>query len=88
MAFPFVNWDRYVDSEKAITIFGWIKRDDNYKDFVIIEFSKEDYEVNIWATSSAKHSETMGKILLPDSKHNECKRVEHNFNVKNCVKIK
>ncbi len=88
MALPFVNWDRYVDSGDAITIFGWIKRNDDYKDFAIIEFSTDDYEVNVWATSSKEHSESMGKIFQPDSKHNVCQRVEHKFNVKNCIRLK
>ncbi len=91
MALPYVNWDRYVDSENHITIFGWIDRKkDNYKDFVYIEFGKPDYKINIFGTSSKKYSEAIHKVIFPDEdiEHNDCERVEHKFNIKNCIKLR
>ncbi|KKN48611.1 hypothetical protein LCGC14_0651100 [marine sediment metagenome] len=90
MGLPYVNWDRYFDAENNITVFGWINREkDNYKDFVYIEFGKPDYDVSAWGTSSKEYSEAIHKIVYSneDVKHNDCKRVEHKFNIKNCIKL-
>lgn len=85
---PFVQWDRYINSTNAITIFGWVNREDNYKDFVIVEFNTDNYEVNVWNTSSLEYSKEISKIFEPFEEHNDCHRVEHYFNIKNCTKLK
>ena len=35
---PFVTWDRYVVLVDAVETYGWIDREDSYKDFVCLFF--------------------------------------------------
>lgn len=82
----FVEWDRYIESKSSITVFGWIKRKDKYKDFIIIEFDTVNYDINVWNTSSAKFSNIISELIDINNVHNECKRVQYKFNIKNCIR--
>ena len=86
---PFVNWDRFLDLKWArnrnITVFGWIEREDSYKDFVVLEFDLVRSEVFFVSTSSEKYSKKISEIL--GSSHTICQRVEDNFNVNNSIKL-
>ena len=74
--FPFVEFDRYIDDtdDNLIEVFGWIKRKDNDRDFIVLEFNLKTKEVYCIATSSAKYSEQISKIL--GEKHISCKSVK------------
>ena len=77
----FVNWDRYFGESNKLTFFGWIDREDNHKDFVVLDFSGKYIW---WATSSKKYSKEIADIL--NQKHSECKRVEHFCDLPNVIK--
>ena len=92
---PFVHWDRFVDCSGAVTLFGWIDREeDSYRDFVCVEVSPRGYVD--FTTSSAKYSEAIFKTYvahgrLPPGSHESCQRIEDNAalaDVKNAIKIR
>ena len=79
----FVNWDRYFGEGNKLTFFGWIDREDNKKDFIVVDFSVKP----IWfATSSKKYSKEIADIL--NQEHSDCKRVEYFCDLKNVIKLK
>jgi len=83
----FVNWDRFFVNRYAdtyvINIFGWIDREDSYKDFIDLEFDIHKQEVYFIATSSAKYTQKIAKIL--GCGHLPCERIENNFKIKNSI---
>lgn len=86
-----VEWDRFTESQwgpsVGITVYGWIYRADEYKDFVAVLFWPEDGEL-YYVTSSEKYSEKLSECLGAAEKgHEECRRVENEFNVENCISI-
>jgi len=88
----FVEWDRYTggewpDGRQCVTVYGWIDRDDDYKDFVvIIRWSNGQL---YFTTSSYAHTEQIFEVLFEDSldNHNDCKRVENALNIDNVVQL-
>jgi hypothetical protein len=71
------QWDRCTRSDEHCTAFGWIFRDDDLADFVIVRFADEGVW---WATSSAKYSREISKRLLgTDATHHDCERVSGVF---------
>ena len=97
---PFVRWDRAVEwvheRRKCLNIFGWIEREkDSYKDFVLIGIyeieDKEEADVQFHGTSSKKYSKEIHKRLFPnkdaEEMHNDCFRLEKNFDVENLIEI-
>lgn len=92
-----VEWDRFVvgedyHGEKHINVYGWIERtEDEYKDFVILRFWPDLDEDGIvgFTTSSDRHTEEIFRRLFgrePDD-HNDCRRVEHTFDVENAIEL-
>ncbi|HDK42114.1 MAG TPA: hypothetical protein ENG87_01940 [Candidatus Pacearchaeota archaeon] len=83
----FVNWDRYFTYSGGLNVFGWIERDDNYKDFVLLEFVDETYAslCIAYSTSSKEYTEKIAEIL--NQEHSECKRVEHFCDINNSIKL-
>ena len=90
---PFVEWDRFtvgeMDGEQFVDVYGWIDRDDEYKDFVWARFWAVWEQVE-YTTSSDEYSEQIhinwfGKESLDD--HNPCRRVENQFDVDNAVQL-
>ena len=79
---PFVMWDRLTQSGALITIFGWIDREDFYKDFVCLQYHGIEFKVT---TSSKKYSEEISKLL--ECSHSDCERVETYFKIPNVIKI-
>ena len=86
---PFVIWDRYLDivykGNRIINVFGWIDREDSYKDFVDLEFNLKTSQVFFISTSSKKYSEEISKIL--GSSHVDCNRVEDGFKINNSISL-
>lgn len=86
-----VNWDRFTISDwgdvTAISVYGWIGREDSHEDFVLVVFWPEEEDLANW-TSSAKYSEEITEILHGDADdHSPCHRVEDAFNVSNQVTL-
>jgi len=87
----FVTWDRYTTGERGehtiADVYGWIDRDDEYKDFVWVRFWP-DNEVFEYTTSSDKHSQQLGEIWFGESsEHDPCQRVEDTFDIPNRVEL-
>lgn len=80
--FDFVNWDRYFTCNCGLSVFGWIEREDEYKDFVILDFIGEEIT---FATSSKKYSEKIAGLL--NQEHSDCQRVEDFLDIDNVVKL-
>lgn len=81
----FVEWDRYHSFGEQVAFFGWINREDQYKDFVVIHWNPETARVEGYHTSSAKYTEAIGDILgIP---HSDCHRVEDKFAIENMVEL-
>ena len=81
---PFVTWDRYLEWEDDETgdvwavFYGWIERDDEYKDFASIKINASENEIVDFLTSSSEHSEEIHERLGFDLEtHNQCHRVEN-----------
>ncbi len=83
-SFPEVNWDRWSGDYSDATLFGWVDRNDSYKDYVELTVIK-GVPQSI-STSSAKYSAEFSNRL--DFTHSDCLRVEDYFNVPNVIKIK
>jgi hypothetical protein len=79
---PEVTWDRWAGELDEMVIFGWVERADDKRDFVMLRF--KDNALNLFSTSSAKHSrEFANRLGFDTTSHKECKRVEWVFkNVK------
>ena len=89
----FVEWDRYTEGvdndQKRYDVYGWIERDDEYKDFVVLTFWLSNRHVG-FITSSSKHSERIHNTIWGDGSvehHNGCKRVEHATDIDNVVEL-
>lgn len=88
---PFVEWDRFVkwdDGEEAgLTFYGWIERNDKYKDFVTLTLDLGGLPIE-YMTSSAKYSRKICAILFGVKEgHENCRRVEDHFTVPNVIHL-
>lgn len=92
---PFVSWDRFIDCDGTVVVFGWIDREkDSYKDFVTIEVSNQGYIE--FTTSSAKYSEVISDIYISHGRlipgmHQPCQRIEDDerlAGIKNLIRIR
>lgn len=95
---PFVTWDRWVGSDSWGCAYGWIDREDAYKDFVYVwwyDGTNRDTGLLEWtisgATSSEKYSIEIQRVLqeTPAPEHDSCVRIEDEFNdlVPNAVRL-
>lgn len=88
----FVQWDRYTEAENDLNIYGWIKRGDSYKDFVLLTYQSindtNQYRLSAY-TSSSKYSHKISELLFENTEsHVDCKRVENVFgDIKNVIKL-
>lgn len=88
----FVQWDRYTESGNNLNLYGWIDREDAYKDFVLVTYEAlpetNEYRLSAY-TSSAKHSLAISEILFKNTNsHADCKRIEDVFDIKNVIKLR
>lgn len=75
-----VEWDRFAVDEKGdYDIYGWIKRNDGQRDFILLQLFIENGEVKGgFCTSSAKYSKAIFDFLYPgteDKGHNKCQKI-------------
>lgn len=78
-------WDRWGGTFEAMIVFGWIDRSDARSDFLVLHISSG--VVFGFTTSSAKYSDDFAKRVGLAAEHSECKRVEHDFPVQNCIRL-
>lgn len=92
----FVDWDRFVvatldDGRQYVDVYGWIDREDDYKDFVWTRFWPDnDQRIMDYTTSSDEYSEELTRIWFGEEAvedHNECRRVEHAFDIGNVIEL-
>lgn len=87
----FVKWDRYTETDdgewQTIDLYGWIDREDSYKDFVVLEYDIPRDEFYYW-TSSSKYSEELNKVAREGMEHLKCKRIEEFSSLPNVIKLK
>jgi hypothetical protein len=88
----FVEWDRFVEGVweeglKYVSVYGWIDREDEYKDFVEVTFW--DDGGRWFTTSSDEYTYRIHEILFdePPEEHNACKRVEDHFDLRNQIEL-
>ena len=85
----FVLWDRFTVGEDGTRyiFYGWIKREDEYKDFVVMEYftpEHDTYDGFSFVTSSAKWSEEICRIVYGHVEdHEDCIRIEDHFQGEN-----
>jgi hypothetical protein len=84
-----VTWDRYTKEGNHWTIYGWVERDDAYKDFIVVDFDfyPDDGFGYSFTTSSAKYSEYFHNVMQMDGEHSPCIRAEDTFKHLNTVKL-
>jgi len=86
------EWDRFTvgdwGGDQSVSVYGWIDREDAYKDFVLVIFWPES-ETLYYTTSSDEYTNQIHQTLFDEEpdKHNDCRRVEHTFDVENCVQL-
>ena len=74
-----VSWDRYTMSDVgAYNIYGWIKRSDNERDFLLLQIINDESGLNVgYVTSSAKYTKEIGLLLFGENApHNTCTKIE------------
>lgn len=83
---PFVQWDRFCEEKNCITTYGWIEREDSYKDFIVL--SVNDDMSYSWLSSSVRKDEEI-KAILETGKmgYAPCQRVEWSFEIPNMIKL-
>lgn len=64
-----LEWDRYTLPDDDLIIYGWIRRSDGNRDFLLVTFRPEEWVE--FTTSSAKFSERFSK-LFGYSEHSSC----------------
>lgn len=91
----FVEWDRFTEYDhpergRVVDVYGWIGREDEYKDFLTVTFDPDVQQIHTFTTSSDEYTEEITRLLYgevnPDT-HVPCKRVEDRYDVDNCVKL-
>lgn len=75
--FPIV-WDRFTELDGDYNIYGWIKRKDGQRDFVLLQLYIEGEDIKGgFVTSSAKYSAPICNYMYGESKdHNNCLKIE------------
>lgn len=86
----FVRWDRFTFDGVQFNFYGWIDKKNHIsrKDFIILQFWV-DHTYWYWVSSSAEYDKQIAMII--DGSLDEtvkCQRVEHNFRIKNSIKLK
>lgn len=82
--FDFVEWDRFSSFKHVVRVYGWIDREeDDYKDFVHLEFNLKSKDVLFLGSSSSKYDEEIMNVLNDVLGNKdcmvECERVENHF---------
>lgn len=83
----FVQWDRFVEGEREVVVYGWIERTTLRDDFVVLTSVPAGVG---FLTSSAKYSEEIGRRLNggePSGTHSKCQRVEVVSDLPNVIRL-
>ena len=70
-----VEWDRYTQNKNDYNIFGWIRRSDGQRDFLLIQINVKNMVAG-FITSSAKYSEEIHKLIFGNlNMHTNCQKI-------------
>lgn len=76
---PFVRWDRLVADEGMLRVYGWIDRDDQYQDFILIDFL-DTGGFRFVTSAAARHEDILAGLYgSADVGGETCRRVEDVF---------
>lgn len=73
-----IEWDRFTEKDGYYNIYGWIKRKDEQRDFVLFNLYLDNGEIKGgFCTSSAKYSKEIFKFFYGTTEgHGDCKKIE------------
>lgn len=82
----FVRWDRYTEDDVSRNFYGWIDREDAYKDFIVLTHYKS---ANWWwITSSVRYDlEIVAVMGGTVEKSCPCIRIEKDYVIENSIKL-
>lgn len=74
-----IEWDRFTETNGQYNVYGWVKRKDGQRDFVLLQLYVEENKLKgTFHTSSAKYSKTIHMLLYHTTKgHVSCKKIEN-----------
>lgn len=79
---PEVKWDRM----GPMMAFGWVDREDQYKDFVLLTYSVES--TRYYTSAPWMHEVIEERLGFSKDRRQSCIRVEHVFpNLPNCIHL-
>lgn len=89
--FPEVRWDRAAGGDAGGAAYGWIDREDEHQDFLVVMWEPDaDGGLLVgMVTSSAEHSRDFNSRLgaAPED-HQDCERIEHELpGVTNAIRL-
>ena len=64
-----VRWDRVIEGNGMVAIYGWLDRKDGARDFVMLLYEGDTMR---FFTSSAKYSKRISVALQTTGKHEPC----------------
>jgi hypothetical protein len=82
---PEARWDRFIDNDDEIVVYGWLEREDRHADFLLIIFGLNAYQAVSWyqaVTSSAALSQSIAERLVGREVkhvHVPCQRVDEHL---------
>ena len=73
-----IDWDRFTENDGEYNIYGWIKRKDGQRDFVLLQLYLENSVIKgSYCTSSANYSKDIYMCLYGTTKgHSICQKIE------------
>ena len=78
-----IKWDRVIDMNSHVEMYGWIPYDERRSDFIIIMFEKYDSKIAIrFTTSSIEFSKKLHRNLMgaeTEEGHTPCIRFKEYF---------
>jgi len=79
-------WDRFVESNEFIFIYGWIERPkDDYKDFILLQINKATQKFHVITSSEERHKEIFDIVDMGTPPN--CQRVEFKWDIKNATDL-
>ncbi len=85
-AYPEVQWDRFIEYDGKLGIYGWLARSDGRADFLLLDFDAATGKLLEWITSAHPHPASVVERLEGEESV-ECQRVEDIFEIPNAVRL-
>jgi len=85
-AYPEVRWDRFIEYDGKLGVYGWLARSDGRADFLLLDFDAATGNLLEWITSAHPHPASVVDRLEGEESV-ECQRVEDTFDIPNAVHL-